>query len=108
MGLFSRKKEQNEQTAMLAKMHGRSIRYAAKRFVNENGNPQERVLGKNGAINTVENRLVIMCDGKDVFRCDAETVSVSELMSLNGVVIQGVNTETGKQETVVAYFTGYR
>ena len=108
MGLFSRKKEQSEHTAMLEKMHGRSIRYAAKRFLDENGNPQERVLGKNGAVNTIDNRIVVMCNGKDVFRCDAQTASISELMSLNGIVIEGINSETNEKETIVAYFTGFR
>ena len=68
----------------------------------------EVILGKNGAINTIENRIVLMCNGKEVFRCDAEGASVSELMSLNGVVIEGVNAITGEKNTVVAYFTGYR
>lgn len=108
MGLFSRKKQNTFQTAMLEKVHGRSIRYAAQRVLDENGNPTEVILGKNGAINTIENRIVLMCNGKEVFRCDAEGASISELMSLNGVVIEGVNAITGEKNTVVAYFTGYR
>ena len=107
MGFFSRRREQAAATELQQKLNGRAIRYAARRTVDENGSPVEVILGKNGAINVKNGVIVVMCDAKEVFRCAADTAECSELMSLNGAVIQGVNAVTGEPDTVVAYYTRF-
>lgn len=67
----------------------------------------ETVIGKAGRINTLHGQIVIVCDGREVFRCDAATARCGELMSLNGVVIRG-REENGQETTVVAYYLYYR
>lgn len=105
MGLFSRRREHANQNDLIAKLHGKRIRYAARRTVDENGNPVEVILGKQGGINTIGDDIVVMCNAKEVFRCPVEGASCAELMSLGGVVISGVNAATGEPDTVVAYYT---
>lgn len=105
MGLFSRRREHAAQSDLIAKLHGKRIRYAARRTTDESGNPVEVILGKQGAINTLGGDIVVMCNAKEVFRCAAEGASCAELMSLGGVVISGVNAATGEPDTVVAYYT---
>ena len=107
MGFFSRRREQAAESELQQKLNGRAIRYAARRQLDENGSPVEIILGKNGAINVKNGEIVVMCNAKEVFRCDAETAECSELMSLNGAVIKGVNTVTGEPDTVVAYYTKF-
>lgn len=107
MGFFSRRREQAAQSELQQKLDGRAIRYAARRTLDKNGSPVEIILGKNGAINAKNGVIIVMCNAKEVFRCDAETAECSELMSLNGAVIKGINAATGEPETVVAYYTKF-
>ena len=107
MGFFSRRREQAAETELQQKLNGRAIRYAARRTMDENGSPVEIILGKNGAINVKNGEIVVMCNAKEVFRCAMDTAECSELMSLNGAVIKGVNSVTGEADTVVAYYTKF-
>ena len=61
----------------------------------------ETVLGKEGRINTLHDRIVISCSGTALAKC-------GELMSLEGVVVTGPNQVTGRTESVVAYYKYYR
>ena len=110
MGLFSRRKQKqlDTNTELLAKIDGRIIRYVTCRGIDENGNPMETVLGKEGRINTLHDRIVISCSGTEVFRCDTALAKCGELMSVEGVVVTGPNQVTGRTESVVAYYKYYR
>jgi hypothetical protein len=44
----------------------------------------------------------------EVFRCPEEEARCAELLSRDGAVVQGVNTHTGQEDTVVAYYVYYR
>jgi len=105
MGLFSRRRENAAQSDLIGRLHGKRIRYAARRTTDESGTPVEIILGKTGAINTLGGDIVVMCNAKEVFRCAIEGATCAELMSLGGVVISGVNAATGEPDTVVAYYT---
>lgn len=107
MGFFSRRREQAAAMELQQSLNGRAIRYVARRQPDENGNPVEIILGKSGAINIQNDEIVIMCNAKEVFRCPTETAECSELMSLNGAVIKGINVASGEMETVVAYYTKF-
>ena len=107
MGWFSRRREHADHSDLIGKLHGKAIRYAARRTVDENGNPVEVILGKQGAINTLGGDIVVMCNAKEVFRCPVEGATCAELMSLGGVIISGTNAVTGEPDTVAAYYTNY-
>lgn len=110
MGLFSRKKSKaaDTNTALLARIDGRLIRYVTRRDTDENGSPRETVLGKEGRIHVQPDYVAVSSNGKEVFRCTPEDVKCGELMSLEGVVFTGINQLTGQMDTVVAYYKYYR
>ena len=107
MGFFynSKRRIQRDNERLIAALDGRAIRYASER---DSDTKTERVLGKSGRINTKNGVIMIMCDGSEVFRCDAKTARCGELMSLNGVVITGISNATGRETTVVGYYQYYR
>ena len=108
MGIFNRRqrREEKDNAQLIVRLDGRSVRYVARRELDESGSPVETVLGKTGRINTRDGKIVIICDGTEVFRCSQQNARCGELLSLGGVVIE--NMGAGKTETVVAYYTYYR
>ncbi len=105
MELFSRKKKPGaDQRELLERLAGRELQTVTRRDPETSA---ETVIGKAGRINTLHGQIVIVCDGREVFRCDAATARCGELMSLNGVVIRG-REENGQETTVVAYYLYYR
>lgn len=110
MGIFSRGKKKTADTnrELLSRIDGRLVRYVTRRGTDEDGNPTETVLGKEGRITVQHGMAAVSCDGREVFRCDVEEVKCGELMSLEGAVFTGVNALSGQEDTVVAYYKYYR
>lgn len=108
MSFWKRAKRSWKDGGILGRIHGQPVRYAARREEDDTGTVVETVLGKDGRINVNEEDLVVMCNGHEVFRCRAQEASCSELLSLDGVVIKGINACTGLEDTVVAYYKYYR
>ena len=76
----------------------------AERIRDDSGTVTERVLGKIGRINARPDIITVVCDGKPVFSCDTPSAEYGELMSLAGVIIKGVDRDSGEFRTVVAYY----
>lgn len=91
----------------MERIHGKPIRYVTRREV-VNGVSTETVLGKEGRINCNPQEVVVVCNGREVFRCHADGARCNELLSLDGVVIEGINSNTGVLETIVAYYKYHR
>lgn len=110
MGIFNRRqrREDKDNAQLIARLDGKGVRYVARRELDETGSPVETVLGKTGRINTKDGKIVIICDGREVFRCSQEGACCGELLSLGGVVIESAAPDGGKADTVVAYYTYYR
>ena len=110
MSLFNRKQHQEENDSMrlIARLDERTVKYVTRRCLDENGSSVENVIGKNGAINTKNGNIVVVCNGKEVFRCLIKDAKCGELLSLAGVVICGLNKDTQQQDTIVAYYQYYR
>ena len=70
----------------------------------ENGSPIEVVLGKDGRLMVLEDRVIVMAGGKEAFSAPLETVKSGELMSLDGVVVSGRDDVTGTYATVVGFY----
>ena len=105
MSFFARKKHEKQVRATLLRIDGKAVRYVARRGRAGDGSTTEQVIGKVGRINVMQDRIVVMCDGREVFRCLLADTAVGELLSLGGVVLSGVNALTGQPDTVVAYYT---
>ena len=76
--------------------------------VTERIDNEEILIGKSGSISIKDKVLIVCCEGKVVFHGNAEEITVSELMSRNGVIISGYDDERGEERTVVAHFSYYR
>lgn len=92
---------------LLQKIDGKELAYVTER-VPEEGTVIEKVLGKVGRINAHNGVITIMCNGKYVFSCDSDTAEYGELMSLAGVIVKGIDRDSGEMRTVVAYYQYYR
>ena len=88
----------------LRRLDGRLLKYAVRRETDENGSPIEVVLGKDGRLMVLEDRVIVMAGGKEAFSAPLETVKSGELMSLDGVVVSGRDDVTGTYATVVGFY----
>lgn len=96
---FNRKKDDTKK--VLKRIDRKMIKYVSERDQNN----VEEIIGRGGRLVVTDSQVAVNCDGKDVFVCPRETASVSELLSLNGVVITGISN--GKRRSVTAFYTYY-
>ena len=112
MGFFSKKREDSPEfrRKMAKKLTGKSLRYVSERVVNkESAELDETVIGKNGFFFIDANdNLGIKCENGIVFRARITELSISELLSLEGAILNGYDLETAKQRQVVAYYVYHR
>ncbi len=109
--LFRRKQKPSDTSGgdpLLQKIDGKELAYVTERIRDDSGTVTERVLGKIGRINARPDIITVVCNGTPVFACDTFTAEYGELMSLAGVIIKGVDRDSGKERTVVAYYQYYR
>ena len=104
MALFGRKKaKKGNDTA--ARLDGRELLYAVRRYTDENGSPTEDGLGRGGRIDTANGHVIITCGDREVFvNGDAAAVECGELMNLSGAIFSGFNEVIGRDDTVIAYY----
>ncbi len=76
--------------------------------VTERIDNEEILVGKAGSTSTRLDRFIICSEGRVVFEGDIYEISISELMSRNGIIVQGWDYETGRERVVVAHFLYYR
>lgn len=101
MGIFKKSKNGTPIKELL-EFNGKSLSYAVERI---GGN--EIMLGKAGAITVTEADIVIVCNGKEVFRCITKGAIIAALMSGNGCDIKGTD-ESGNRRHVVAHFAAWK
>lgn len=99
MSIFGRKSGANRK--LLKHIDGVRIKYVTQR----NSDGTERVIGKEGAVSANEERVLLLCGGRSVFCCPVGAVTCNELLSGDGVVLSGVDSETGREMSVTAHFT---
>ena len=89
---------------MAAKLHNRSIKYCSERE-----GDTDLVVGRAGSITVRGDEILILSSLQVVFRGKVDETSMSELMSLEGVIFTGPDYDRGgKVRTVIAYYTYYR
>lgn len=101
MGLF-KKSQKGMSVKELLPYNGKSISYAVERI-----NGDEVTLGKSGAITVTEEEVIIVCDGKEVFRCSTKGAAIATLLSGNGCDIKG-SDKSGKRRHIVAHYAQFR
>ena len=104
--MFWRKKKQPQVSEMALKLDGKELTLIARRYMDENGSPQEEGLGRGGRINTANGHVILTNNKGDVFvNHDISTVECGELMSKGGAIFTGFNELTGQEDTIIAYYT---
>lgn len=85
-------------------LHGQAVKY-----VTENRNGNEDVVGRGGSMAIHGDKFIIDTSGDRLFMCDIANLEASYLMSGDGVIITGPNLlEGGKMRTVTVHFVYYR
>lgn len=89
---------------MAERICGKRIRY-----VTERRNNVDEVIGREGSMSLRDDELIVFSSSNVVFRCPVDDMIASELLSKDGVVLTGPDTEHGGVErTVIAYYVYYR
>jgi|GEM_PF-1916229 len=103
MALF-RKNKKTESVA--ERLDGMELQFLARRYLDENGSPREDGLGHGGRINTANGHVILTNSRQEVFvNHQIDTVECGELMSLKGAIFRGFNELTGREDTIVVYYT---
>lgn len=102
MLFFKKKTWDDGGTALYKKMDKKTLRY-----ISETTTGEEVIIGKGGFISIVGDEIAVFSREKEVFRCKMSTASCGELLSLDGVRINGIDAE-GNRRSIVAHYTYYR
>ena len=104
--MFWKRKQKPLVSPTALKLDGRELTLLARRYMDENGSPQEEGLCRGGRINTANGHVILSNDKGEVFvNHDISTVQCGELMSLGGAIFTGYNELIGREDTVVVYYS---
>lgn len=79
------------------------------KYVTENKNGVDEVIGRNGGINIRDDEMIIFASADIVFRSKVVDTAAWELMSHDGVVLTAHDLEHGGIErTIIVHYTYYR
>lgn len=104
---FQRKPKEGSyayRVMMAEKVAGKHIKYATERV-----GDQDIVIGKEGSLCIRGDDLLVYASMDVLFRCPIAELSISELMSLDGVILTGPDTAHDRAErSIIAYYLYYR
>lgn len=104
--MFWKRKKKAEVSEIALQLDGKLLTLVARRYMDENGSPQEEGLGRGGRIDTANGHVILSTDKCEVFvNSDISAVDCAELMSKGGAIFTGVNELSGQEETIVCYYT---
>lgn len=93
----------NFRRAMAKKLNGRAIKY-----VTERKDDIDLVVGHAGALIIKDDEFLVFSSSDVVFRAVIDEMRASELMSLEGVILNAPDIEHGGEiRTIIAYYTYY-
>ena len=105
---FWKKKKKEDYVAfrreMAAKIAGKHIKYVTERIDNE-----DTVIGRQGSLCIRNGEMIVFASADILFRTPVDSLTASELMSLDGVILTGPDLEHGGEvRTIIAYYLYYR
>ena len=105
--LFGRGKNENSYAFRLERaksLHGQAVKY-----VTENRDGNEDVVGRGGALCLHGEDFIVDSSGERLFSCNVRDLEASNLMSGDGVVIKGPDSQNGGIfRTITVHFVYYR
>ena len=104
--MFWKRKKKVVISETALRLDGKLLTLVARRYMDDNGSPQEEGLGRGGRIDTANGHVILSTDKGEVFVIsDISAVECAELMSKGGAIFTGVNELSGQEETIVCYYT---
>ena len=104
--MFWKRKKKNGISETALRLDGKELTLVARRYLDDNGTPQEEGLGRGGRIDTANGHVILSTEKGEVFvNHDISTVECGELMSKGGALFTGYNELTGNEESIIAYYT---
>ncbi len=102
-GLFGSGKKKKENLSRTSALHGKVIRYVA-----EQKNGSEVVLGRGGSISVRDGMLIVFSSHEIIFRSECAETEVGYLLSGDGVILQADNMERGGvNQKITAFFVDH-
>lgn len=109
IGFFAkRRKEQEDKRVrdeLISRLSGKIIKYVTERTPDGS---TDTIIGKEGSLTIRDGELIVLSSSNIVFRCKIDTLLASELLSLEGVILEGEDLESGAQRKIIAYYKYYR
>lgn len=110
MKLFNRKKREDSpafRRDMAKKINGMSIKYVTERHGGGEAG-DDSVIGRSGALIVRDGELIVYSSSDVVFRAEVDGLSMSPLLSGEGIILEGDDTEHGgAHRKIIAYYTYY-
>lgn len=103
---FQRKRKENSPAYRLEQ--AKKLSGAHLHYVTEKTEDDELVLGKGGCVALNGGELIVLCADQIVYRGPARETEISDLLSGNGVVLRGADSETGRERTLILHFSYHR
>ncbi len=105
--LFAPKKQEGTAAynrKMAEELHGLPVRY-----VTERKEDNDDVVGRGGHMSVYGDEFILDSSGDTIFRARVTELSVSYLMSGDGVILKGANLlENGRERTLTVHFVYHR
>ncbi len=109
MIFFGKRKKEREdkriKDEVIGRLSGKIIKYCSERAEDGSG---DIIIGKDGSLTIREGELIVLASADIVFRADIDSLSASELLSRDGVILEGYDKDAGKNRKIIAYYKYYR
>lgn len=106
--MFGRKSKKTNSLKFRREMAERIVGHHIK-YVTERHGEVDDVIGRDGALALRNDELIVFASQNILFRTDVSTLNASELLSKDGVIINGPDKEHGGIErTIIVYYVYYR
>ena len=103
---FGKRKKRSEYPSgreMAERLNGKHLKY-----VTERRDDEDYVIGKEGALILKGDEFLVFSSADVVFRCHVNELQASELLSLEGVILNAPDIEHGGEyRSIIAYYTYY-
>ncbi len=110
MKLFGRKKREDSpafRRDMAKKIDGMSVKYVTERR-GDGDTSGDFVIGRSGALIVKDRELLVYSSSDVVFRAEIDKLSMSPLLSGEGIILEGDDAEHGgEHRKIIAYYTYY-
>ena len=100
--MFGKKKTAGMDIKSLRALDKKPVKYVTER---DSETFREIKLGAEGAINVGDTEFTIVCGGVNVIRCALNDVRAAELMNKSGLTVKGNDLDSGRQKSIIAYYS---